>query len=294
MLKKISKSFLEKEQKNWLGASEIPVLFGYGYITKEQLFQKKLGLFKEAPNMKMKIGLALEDTIFDEIKSRSDELATNFVRNDYEIGFFDDNLKLCAIPDFVDDISNPQYIGEIKTSTNLDVNKPYYQYQIQTQLMLSGAKCGFLVFYCFGEEDIRIDLVYPDEIIQNEIKEKAKEFWEEFEEYKLNGNIKPIEKSDKSEKLVKEADEITYKAYLRYCKLSLVKKKIEEEMNMLKEAVISTIEGNDILTYQNKVIVSKVERKNETIDKEKLKLYLKEKYNDFVNSSLTVYYKIKE
>lgn len=65
-------------------------------------------------------------------------------------------------------------------------------------------------------------------------------------------------------------------------------------MEIVKQAILNEIEGQDILMFNDKQIAIKVERTNETFDKNKLKLYLQDKYKDFVNISKTIYYKIKE
>ncbi|MEM3508585.1 MAG: hypothetical protein QXJ06_00515 [Candidatus Aenigmatarchaeota archaeon] len=294
MMKKISKSFLEKEQVNWLGASEVPILFGCGYITLNDLFLKKLGLLKQTQNFKMKIGLALENLIYEEVKQINPE--TNFVRNDYLYGYFDETLKICAIPDFVDNPENPNIVGEIKTSASSDINKSYYLYQIQTQLLLTNAKCAILALYVFGDNNIKVDLVYPDENIFNEIKEKSNKFWQDFENFKNNQSvdINIITTNQTEEKKIKQTNESIYNAYLRYNELNKKKKEIEEEMEIVKQAILNEIEGQDILMFNDKQIAIKVERTNETFDKNKLKLYLQDKYKDFVNISKTIYYKIKE
>lgn len=185
-------------RKRDLTSSDIPVLFGHGYITLEELIEnKRSGIVKEIKmNERMKWGMALQDAIAEEFARQNNwniSKKTEYIRIpelrlgssfDFEIYVEDEDDKGEAF--------STAHLLEIKTvdaKTYKDKwiqgfeieATPYIELQVQHQLLVSGLKEAYIGVLIGGNQGFVLRR-QAREKIHNAILSKAKKFWETVEE----------------------------------------------------------------------------------------------------------------
>ena len=280
----ISKKDLSKLHRDYLGASETPVLFGAGYITYQQLIEKKIYGNLDPPSLRMELGLHLEDFIFSKIQPQC-EGAT---RNDYKIAYVDKGCRLIAIPDFIS--ADKNYIGEIKTTSNQTIHSPMYHYQVQQQLMLSGADYGYLCLLNLVTGTLAVDIIYPDEAIQEAIRAKAKQFWRDVATGQIAASPESSENTGQTSIV---ANDEMVQIYEEYKALKKQADEIKEKMDNYRERLITYANGATImLDTAGKKILQEIITEKESIDKTALKLALGGRYKEFAKNQIVKSYRI--
>lgn len=247
-------------RKGKIGSSDIATIAGHNpYKTALQLYQEKITGKEIKLNAHMRRGVEFENQA----------LETFTYLFDANIG---DYIPTCFQYD-----QNESYIASIdgynaKTNTLVEIKCPsvgvfealtseppkMYYYQVQWQLMISGATRGDLFFYCDGKH--RTYTIYPNQFAFEELQIKAADFV-----YCLEFEIEPeASKNDRtiilSPDLVEQAN--LYKELTR--KMAEIKAILEEISENLKE------ETNDSTkALIGPLLITKYERKG-TIDYDKI------------------------
>lgn len=294
---KMNKSELNDYHANYIGASEVPILFGEGYITYEELIKQKVLREVKEPNVRMKIGSALEKILFQE--EVLPYLAGRYKKvwhNDYDVCFLDYTSKIVAIPDIVAEDDEIVLVGDIKTTSRDNAKAIKYHLQVQTQMMLSGAPIGLIAVYNFMQGAMDYEIVWKDELLHNEIKDKVKKFWEDFNLYLTNTILPEPESEETTEETPPTIapddvldDCLTYNALAKNIKELTAKK--DEIQKRIKEKMI-LLNADKLADSNNQTIAKIVRRQIETLDKNKIKLALMDKYKDYVKITTTEYVKI--
>lgn len=182
------------ERVNDLTSSDIPILFGQGYSTYDQLFEaKRTGSeLKIQPNERMDWGVALQDSIAKEFARRNSweiKKKTEYIRvpelrigSSFDFEIIDPNSDRATNGLLeIKNVSSESYKGWIK---GFEIQmSPYIELQVQHQMLVSGltyCMVGALIAGCEGKVVMR----RPNEKIQGAILRKCAEFWKQIDEAK--------------------------------------------------------------------------------------------------------------
>ena len=179
-----SKEWLEF-RSNRFGASEVNSMLERSQFTpknKKELAEVKLGHRKVFYNNAMRDGNNFED--------RAREIACSELGDVFmpDVFVYDGNEKIIASLDGIN--FEGDTLIEIKVS-NKDINelREYYYYQIQQQLLCSGAKWAYLVVYDKHSDTIEVSQEIKPDLEAFNIIVKG---WEEFEGYLNNFQVTPF------------------------------------------------------------------------------------------------------
>lgn len=290
-----SKAIQELHAK-FLGASEVPVLFDCGYISYQDLIHNKLLNIKQEETLRMRIGSALEKLLFKELKQEFlKEQKLLLWHNDYKIAYTDEDAKIVAIPDFCgEENSRLVMVGDIKTTARDNAKSEKFNIQVQTQIMCSNADFGIVACYNFLKGQLEYEIIYPDSELQKQIKEKAKQFWKDLETYAQQGFYASADCDTENNDEIIVADDLILKAIKDYLSLtdeiSFLEKQAKEKKAMIEQSLIG--KGKILIDPNGAKLATIIERKTETIDKNKLKLALMERYKEFITEKVSHYVKI--
>ena len=167
-----------------IGASEVPALFGLGFMSAYELMAVKLGHVEPfSGNLATSIGLALEDIIAKEFtKKHGLELLdpgkyTVFPHHEWPV--------LRATPDrVIGDLEDPIAVVELKHVSERNVQDvrdgkahDSHLVQLQTQMLCTGARKGYLAYVIGNSEYVDLEYDYDAEW-GDMILDRAKWFWE--------------------------------------------------------------------------------------------------------------------
>jgi predicted phage-related endonuclease len=200
MLKPITKYFDDRaawlaNRPNYIGASEVPCLFGHGYNTYFQLWHEKSGLI-DPENLDdvlpVIVGECMEAGFADVIRKTTDYTLRKTHRYliygdeklrlgaslDYEIqtedaGWVPAELKILDYPAFADKWEETEATGEYDPPL-------IYALQLQTQLLITGKPYGYL-FALVGNKQVIENRMEADPEVQGLIIKLVAEFWDSIE-----------------------------------------------------------------------------------------------------------------
>lgn len=183
---------------NDLTSSDIPVLFGQGYITYENLFQAKLNNTKNpfTPNERVDWGVALEQAIAAkfakdhgwDIRKKSEYIRIKELRLgssfDYEIQSEeeDDKGEAYSLKEILEikNVDSLEYKNKWIQGFEIQAT-PYIELQVQHQLLVSGIKTAYIGVLIGGNKGLVLKREANPKI-QDAILTKAADFWRKINE----------------------------------------------------------------------------------------------------------------
>jgi putative phage-type endonuclease len=233
--------------KYYKTASRTPIVLGISpFSTKEALIKELLENKKPFQNKAMKQGIELESHVRELINRNSIGQFTPKVALDGEY--------LASLDGYDESVNT---LIEIKVSRTTyqeiiaRIIPNYYEYQVQHQLMVSGAKSGFLIAYNPDTEDYAEVKILPDPKKWDEIK-KA---WDEFDEFLATYEESEVELTDEESLELAEAysyatNQIAYHTQ----KANDIKQRLLEKVSATKTKVrnliITRTEGRTSYDYK--------------------------------------------
>lgn len=179
-----------KTRTNGIGGSDIGAICGINhYSSPRDVYLRKTGQFKdtsEVPNAsveRMHFGTILEPIVADEYAARTGKKLKHFEAtlqsNEYPFAIANVDRFI------VDDEDKPIGILECKTASDylakewLEGEVPQsYIYQLQWYMFVTGVHSGAIAALVGGNKFYYYDIEYSQELIDNVLLPKAKEFWE--------------------------------------------------------------------------------------------------------------------
>lgn len=214
-------------RKTHIGASDSPSIMGIGFMTPNQLFMQKLGLYEPAVTKRMSRGHELEgqarSLAMDMLGIELRPLCVEHDKRSWQ----------SASLDGIDD--KHSLIVEIKTGGDAALERAkngiipdYHQCQIQHQLEVTGLdKC--IYFFFDGQNGYPIE-VYRNTQYINQLNETEERFWEKLISCEAPGTLKNDYEVHETEKRCRLAAE-----WLEVNEKLLVLEKREKE---LREALL--------------------------------------------------------
>lgn len=184
-----------KEREKDLTSSDIPVLFGCGYMTIEELKgEKKSGIRTPfESNERMDWGIALQDGIAHEFARQNQwtiRKKTEYIRipklrigSSFDFGITLDNkeplieyLESALLE--IKNVDTFEYRSKWLTS-GFDIEAtPYIELQVQHQMLVSGLKVAYIGALIGGNKGILLRRE-ADKKVQDEILRRSEKFWKE-------------------------------------------------------------------------------------------------------------------
>lgn len=171
-----------EERKRYLTSSDIPCLFGCGYISEEELrHEKKKGQIQQfIKDERMDWGNALQDAIANEFARKNKwtiRKKTEFiVFPELRIGSsFDFSIEETALLE-IKNIDQFIYKKEWLTNGFEIEASPYIEIQVQHQMLVSGLSVCYIGALVGGNKGVLLKREANPKI-QNAILNKAEKFW---------------------------------------------------------------------------------------------------------------------
>lgn len=234
-----SSEWLEWRKKH-LMASETPALFGVGYFNEKELAKIKYHNKETYQSEAMRKGLEAEATIREFAESLT---LYNFEPIVLQKGKFGASLdgfdkEFGVVAEYKNSKSGYEALKNGKVSDT-------YYYQIQHQLMVSGANSCYLFVREPDTGDILWEIVEPKREVFAEIKGKWTKFVNEWKNKEI-----PEPKMDDSDEVMNLSDELDT-ILAKKKELEIREKEIKEIFNQKANGENSTL-GNYSVSYSNR------------------------------------------
>lgn len=241
-------------RRGGIGASDIAALMGVcPYKSALDIYNDKKGLSQRKTNSSMQRGIQYEAEARRVFNRGFEHPFEPILCEDEEFPIFRASLDgYCTFTRQLVEIKIPK--REVLDMARYGQVPIHYLYQMQWQLMITGACKGY--FFCYNPESLESYIVdvYPDDNLIVNLIRKASSFWREH----ILTNIPPKDKSDCKAVSDPSRDDMT--------DMDIIKQKMKDlefEFDKLKKRVLER-EGIDISLECDRYILQRAER--ETVD----------------------------
>lgn len=266
-------------RRQGIGASEVAAILGLSaWQTPLDVYRAKMGVPNEIPENLAYFGHALEQPIAAWIEHKHPEVGgvwPGIGARSVEWPWLTATPDRVTTPDPVD--FEPMVPIELKTSSAYSKDKwrdgvpLYYQAQVQTQLAVLGAPCGWLAVLHGGNDPELYRVDRDDTFITDILVPRTKEFWEDH----VLAHVPPEPSTLGEQALVwpttpdstVELSETAYEAFQRRNVLLSDIRAQQAEADELQKVLGSYVQTAETLTYEGRPVATyKTQRGRITLD----------------------------